>query len=116
MTEAIEAAAILREHGLPVAAAVLNAVRSPRFTSDDAPALTRAFESASAPVREAARAALEHLGHQQADTAYRDRLGSETGLPVIDLPEVIARHFDVAALARLADALAADVADTAGAA
>lgn len=116
VTEAIEAATTLREHGLPVAAAVLNAMRSPRFTADDAPALTRASESDAAPVRQAARAALEHLGHQQADAAYRERLGSETGLPVIDLPEVIARHFDVSSLARLADALAADAAGTPGAA
>ena len=38
--------------------------------------------------------------------SYRERLGAETGLPVIDLPEVIARHFDIASLATLADALA----------
>ena len=106
VSEAIEAATSLRDHGLPVAAAVLNAVRFDRFTADDAPALTDALEHGSAPVREAARVSLEHLGHQQADAAYRERLGSETGLPVIDLPEVITRRFDIASLATLADALA----------
>lgn len=108
VSEAIEAATSLRGHGLPVAAAVLNAVRFDRFAAGDAPALTGALEHGSAPVREAARAALEHLGHQQADAAYRERLGSETGLPVIDLPEIITRRFDIASLAALADALALD--------
>ena len=107
VSEAIEAAATLRGLGLPVAAAVLNVVRSPRFRADDAPALEAAMGDGPGPVHEAARSALEHLGHQESDTAYRDRLASETGLPVLELPEVITRRFDLTALGVLADAVVA---------
>lgn len=106
VSEAVEATATLREQGLPVAATVLNAVRAPRFSPDDAPALEAAAGNGAGPVHEAARAALEHLAHELSDSGYRARLAAETGLPVVDLPEVVTRRFDLTALGVLADALA----------
>lgn len=107
VSEAIEATATLREQGLPVAATVLNAVRAPRFTPADAPALEAAAGNGAGPVHEAARASLEHLAHERSDAEYRARLADETGVPVVDLPEVVTRRFDLAALGILADAIAA---------
>ena len=52
VTEAVEAAGMLRERGLPVAAAVLNGVRDRRFSESDAPALEAA---AAGPPRDRAR-------------------------------------------------------------
>ena len=77
---------------------MLNAVRAPRFTPADEPALEAAAGNGAGPVHEAARAALEHLDHERSDAAYRARLAAETGLPVLDLPEVVTRRFDLAAL------------------
>lgn len=109
VTEAIEAATSLTEHGLPMAAAVLNGVRPPRFAATDEPALTAVASSADGPVAGAARAALEYLEHQQADAAYRDRLAAESRLPVIELPHIVGRRLDLAALETLADALVGSV-------
>ncbi|WP_217915004.1 ArsA-related P-loop ATPase [Miltoncostaea marina] len=104
VTEAVEAAALLREHSLPVAATVLNGVRPVRFSLADAPALERVARG-EGPVAGAARAALAHLAHQRADAAYRERLAEGVGVPVIALPRVIGRHMDIRALERLADGL-----------
>lgn len=109
VAEAIEAAATLRGHGLPVAAAVLNGVHPPRFSPDDAPALTAVAEDPGARGG-AARAALRHLQSQEDDAVYRQRLASESGLPVIELPRVVRRRLDLEALELLADALAAGIA------
>ncbi len=111
VAEAVEAATILRGHGLPVAATVLNAVHPPRFTDADAPALEAVAGGGGAtPVREAARAALAHLDHQRTDAGYRTRLAEEAGVPVIDLPRLVRRRMDLDALGLLADALAGSVA------
>ena len=108
IAEAIEATGTLRGHGLPVAAAVLNAVHPERFSPDDAPALTTVAEDPGA-LGEAARAALRHLERQEEDHAYRERLAAESGLPVIDLPRIVRRRIDLDALELLADALAVGV-------
>jgi anion-transporting ArsA/GET3 family ATPase len=105
VTEAVEAADTLRARGLPVAAAVLNGVRAPRFTDAEEPALQAAAAGPPGPEREAAAGALEHLAHQRSDAGYRERLAAGAGLPVLELPEIVQRRFDLAALERLAAAL-----------
>jgi anion-transporting ArsA/GET3 family ATPase len=115
VAEAVEATATLRGHGLPVAAAVLNAVHPARFSSSDAPALS-AVAGAPGAVGEAARAALRHLEQQGDDAVYRARLAEESGLPVIDLPRLVRRRIDLPALELLADALTAGLASSGGAA
>jgi anion-transporting ArsA/GET3 family ATPase len=105
VSEAIEAAATLTGHGLPVAAAVLNGVHRDRFTDGDAPALEAlAAGAGEPPVRGAARGALRHLDHQRGDATYRGRLAAETGLPVIELPRLVRRGVDLEALGTLAEA------------
>lgn len=111
IAEAVEAATILRGHGLPVAATVLNGVRPIRFADDDAPALQTVASGAPPgdPVGDAARAALSHLAHQHGDAVYRARLAAEAGVPVIDLPRLVRRRMDLGALEVLADALSGTV-------
>jgi anion-transporting ArsA/GET3 family ATPase len=105
VAEAVEAAQTLVRDGMPVAAAILNGVRAERFSSADEPALEAAAGGGAAgPVREAATAALRHLELQRADAGYRERIAA-TGLPVIDLPRLVCRRFDLAALEALAGAL-----------
>jgi anion-transporting ArsA/GET3 family ATPase len=113
VSEALDAIALLRGAGLPVAATVLNGVRADRFSPDEAPHLEAAARAGASAVRAAAQAALRHLEHQVADAAYRDRLAAEGGVPLIELPEVISRRFDREALETLSDRLAAPVATTA---
>ena len=105
VTEAVEAAGILRAHGLPVAAAVLNGVRDERFADAEAPALEAAAAGPPGTNREAVTAALAHLARQRSDAGYRERLATGTGLPVLELPEIVRRRFDLAAVERLAAAL-----------
>lgn len=109
VTEAVEGAAMLREGGLPVAAAVLNGVRERRFSDSEAPALEAAAAGPQGAERDAAGAALAHLARQHADAGYRERLAAEIGLPVLELPEIVERRFDLAALERLAAALGAAI-------
>jgi anion-transporting ArsA/GET3 family ATPase len=111
VTEAVEAAGILRDAGLPVAATVLNGVRDARFAPSDAPALREAVRMADGPPREAVAAALRHLEHQERDAAYRHRLAEGSDLPVIELPELVRRRFDLTAIETLADVMAGAVAD-----
>jgi len=113
VSEALDAVALLRAAGLPVAATVLNGVRAERFSPDEAPHLEAAAHAGASAVRAAALAALQHLEHQVADAAYRDRLSAEGGVPLIELPEVISRRFDRDALEVLSDHLAAPVATAA---
>lgn len=105
VTEAVEAAETLRADGLPVAAAVLNGVRDRRFSDSDAPALEAAAAGPPGTEREAVAAALAHLARQRSDAGYRERLATGTGLPVLELPEIVGRRFDLPALERLAAAL-----------
>ena len=109
VTEAVEGAAMLREGGLPVAAAVLNGVRERRFSDSEAPALAAAAAGPPGAERDAAAAALAHLARQHADAGYRERLAAGIGLPVLELPEIVERRFDLAALERLAAALGAAI-------
>jgi anion-transporting ArsA/GET3 family ATPase len=107
VTEALEALTGLRDRGLPVALAVLNAVSPARFADDEEPALRRAAAEAPAPARDAAAAGLRHLERQRAEDEHRRRLREESGLPVLELPAVVRRRFDVPALESLAGAAAA---------
>ena len=88
MAEAIEAAATLRDRGLPVAATVLNGVRAAalrrRTTRPALEAAARRRRRAGA--RGGPRPRCAHLDHQRTDAAYRARLADEAGVPVIDLP------------------------------
>ena len=54
-------------------------------------------------------AGLRHLSEQRSDAGYRLRLAEGTGLPVLELPELVRRRFDLAALDELAGALAGAV-------
>jgi anion-transporting ArsA/GET3 family ATPase len=109
ISEAVEAAGALRERGLPVAAAVLNGVRGERFRPEEEPALAGLAATANGPPSRAAAAALRHLAAQRADAAYRRRLIEGAGLPVIELPELVRRRFDLPALEELSGALAGAV-------
>ena len=109
VTEAVEAAGMLRARGLPVAAAVLNGVRDRRFSDSEAPALEAAAAGPPGAERDAVTAALAHLARQRADAGYRSGLAAGTGLPVLELPEIVGRRFDLAALERLAAALRAAI-------
>ena len=106
VSEAVEAVGILRADGLPVAATVLNGVREPRFSPDERDALTAAAGEGTTAVRAAAQAALRHQAHEEADLDYQERL-AEAGVPVMTLPEVVLRRFDIEALEVLAGHLAA---------
>ena len=112
VSEAVEAAAALRERGMPVAAAVLNGVRGERFRPDEEPALAALAATADGPASRAAAAGLRHLSEQRSDAGYRLRLAEGTGLPVLELPELVRRRFDLAALDELAGALAGALAGT----
>lgn len=107
VSEAVEAATILRGHGLPVAAAVLNGVHPRRFSDDEGPVLERVASETDGPVGGAARAAATHLGHQRTDAEYRARLAEGCGVPVIDLPRLVRRRMDLAAVQELAARLGA---------
>ncbi len=109
VSEAVEAAAALRERGMPVAAAVLNGVRAPRFRPDEGPALAALAATADGPTSRAAFAGLRHLAEQRLDDEYRRRLADGTALPVMELPELVRRRFDLRAVEDLAEGLAAGV-------
>ncbi|MGD9695023.1 MAG: ArsA family ATPase [Thermoleophilia bacterium] len=104
VSEAAEATAHLRRHGLPVAAAVMNGMGARRFGPDDEAPLRAAAAGSADDVRAAAGLALAHLDRQRAEDAYARRLAAETGLPVTVLPRIV-RPMDRDALAVLADAL-----------
>jgi hypothetical protein len=106
VSEAVEAVGILRADGLPVAATVLNGVREARFAPDERDALAAVAAAGPTAVRAAAEAALRHLGHEEDDAEYRERL-AEAGVPVLALPEVVLRRFDVEALEVLSTHLTA---------
>jgi hypothetical protein len=106
----VDAAAALRERGMPVAAAILNGVRDPRFTPDEEPALAALAATADGPASRAAAAGLRHLADQRSDEAYRRQLAEGTSLPILELPQLIRRRFDVWALEALAAALSDAVA------
>lgn len=102
VTEAVEATEILRRQALPVAAAVLNGVREPRFGGDDEPVLRRMADAGDPRAQVAARASLEHLEGARHDAAYRERLERESGLPVTSLPQLVRRRMGVPAIEELA--------------
>ena len=110
VAEAVEAAGALRERGLPVAAAVLNGVRDARFRPDEEPALAALAATRDGPPSRAAAAGLRHLADQRSDDGYRGRLAEGTGLPVLELPELVRRRFDLRAVEELAGSLAGAVA------
>ncbi len=108
VSEAIEAAATLRERGLPVAATVLNAVRPPRFTPADEPALEAAAgngrrSGARGRARRAGAPGPRALGRAATASGWRRRPGCRCSTS----REVVTRRFDLAALGTLADAIAA---------
>ena len=105
VSEAVEAAGALRRGGMPVAAAVLNGVRDTRFRPEDAFALEALAATANGTASQAAAAGLRHLADQGCDDAYRRRLAEGTGLPVLDLPELVRRRFDLREIETLAGAL-----------
>jgi anion-transporting ArsA/GET3 family ATPase len=105
VSEAVEAAGLLRGRGLPVAAAILNGVRDARFAAVEEPALAAVAAAQDGPVSRAAAAGLRRLADQRSDAAYRRRLAEGTRLPVLELPELVRRRFGLDALGALADAL-----------
>lgn len=106
VTEAIEAVQRLRDLGLPVAAAILNGMRSERFTDADEPVL-RAVAGAheDGPVAVAARTALTLLEGRRHDVAQRERLAREAALPVTVLPQLVRRRMGVDGIHELASSL-----------
>ncbi len=109
VSEAIEATEALRQRDLPVAAAVMNAVRSSVATEGDEPALSRvAADAVPGPERAAARAALATLVAARHDATELAQLAAGTALPVAALPEVADLRPGSGGLERLAAALMAD--------
>lgn len=116
VSEAIEAVATLRDRGLPVAAAVMNAVRSSTVMATDAPPLAAVVAGAGADAaRAAARAALDTLVAARHDADETTSLRVGTGLPVASLPQVSDLRPGSGGLERLAAALMADPALAGGA-
>ena len=93
---------------MPVAAAVLNGVRDARFAPTRTPSPSRPSRRrpTGRPALAAAAAGLRHLAEQGADDGYRRRLAEGTGLPVLELPELVRRRFDLRDIETLAGALA----------
>ncbi len=116
VSEAIEAVATLRDRGLPVAAAVMNAVRSSTVMATDEPPLAAVVTGAGTDAeRAAARAALDMLVAARHDADETTSLRVGTGLPVASLPEVADLRPGSGGLERLAAALMADPALVGGA-
>jgi anion-transporting ArsA/GET3 family ATPase len=90
MSEALEAIATLRDRGLPVACAVVNAVRRSAFGPADVRALQQAMASAAArsPERAAARASLAAAAGAAHDDREVEGLAREAGIPVAVLSAV----------------------------
>lgn len=109
VTEALETADTLRASGLPVALAVMNAVRPRRFSPDEAEALRRARERIASdgvePLTAALDAARDELEHYDEQSAQGRRFAEGVGVPMIELPEIDHRRFDLVAVRALADAL-----------
>ncbi len=109
VSEAIEAVAALRERDLPVAAAIINAMRASQMTpADEAPLRAVAGGTAGDAERAAARAAIDTLVAARHDADEAEALVRGTGLPVVSLPEVADLQPGSGGLERLAAALMAD--------
>ena len=115
VSEAVEAVAALRERDLPVAAAVMNAVRESAFMdADEAPLAAVASSIGGVAARAAATAGLADLmaaRHDQAELAAR-AIG--TNVPVVSLPDVPDLRPGSGGLERLAAALMTDPAIVGG--
>jgi anion-transporting ArsA/GET3 family ATPase len=101
VTEAIEAAGLLRHKGLPLAAAVMNGMRPARFGDDEEPVLSQVAGGADAMAARAASAALEHLRGQRHDRRYLRRLGEGTAVPVLPLEQLVRGRMERDGLRRL---------------
>jgi anion-transporting ArsA/GET3 family ATPase len=109
VSEAIEAVAALRARDLPVAAAIINAVRASQVTpGDEAPLRTVADGTGGETERAAAQAAVDTLVAARHDADEAEALARGTGLPVASLPEVADLRPGSGGLERLAAALMAD--------
>lgn len=114
VTEAIETATTLHARGLPVALAVMNAVSPHRFSPDEAEILDAARarltrDAGDEPDRAALEAALDaaqaDLEQNREQGSQGRRLAAGVGVPMIELPEIDHRRFDLVAVRSLADAL-----------
>jgi len=109
VSEAIEAVDALRARNLPVAAAIINAVRASQMTAaDEAPLRAVADGTAGEAERAAARAAIDTLVAARHDADESEALARGTGLPVVSLPEVADLQPGSGGLERLAAALMSD--------
>jgi len=109
VSEAIEAVEALRQRDLPVAAAVINAVRASQMTAaDEAPLRAVADGTAGEAERAAARAAIDTLVAARHDADASEALARGAGLPVVSLPEVADLQPGSGGLERLAAALMCD--------
>ncbi|HJZ62260.1 MAG TPA: ArsA-related P-loop ATPase [Miltoncostaeaceae bacterium] len=108
VSEALDAAAELAERELPAALAVLNAMHTPRFSAGDDAALEAAL--GAGPLPPAERAALEAAHARRVreldEQGLLERLRDGVGLPVLELPCLIARQIDLPALEGVAEDLA----------
>lgn len=113
VTEAIETAETLRRRGLPVALAVMNAMGRRRFEPSEADTLRAAAtllagegDDPDAPGMAAAlEAALGELERGEEHAGQAARLAAGVHLPVVELPHLEHRRFDLVAVQALADAL-----------
>lgn len=111
VTEAIETADHLRDAGLPVALAVMNGVRRRRFAPAEAEVVRRtaarlaADPSSGEGLVAATGAAVADLDRSDEEDAQGVRLATGTRLPVVELPEIAHRRFDLVAVRALSEAL-----------
>ena len=116
VSEAVESVAALCERDLPVAAAVMNAVRASVFMDvDEAPLIAVAASTGGAAARAAAAAGLADLIAARHDQAEIAALAIGTNLPVVSLPDVADLRPGSGGLERLAAALMTDPAIGGGA-
>jgi anion-transporting ArsA/GET3 family ATPase len=114
VTEAVEAAAALRARNLPVALAVMNAAAERRFDAGDERAMASAAGALRATpegragegVLAALDAGLAHRDRQIDDAEHAERLAAGVGVPVLELPALVRRRLDLAAVGELADIVA----------
>ena len=117
VNETIDLSRSLLEDGLDLDAVIVNGLYPARFRDQEVEELTAALgRTRSQLSRSALRAAISEHARGQTQQAQRDRLQAEVNGRVVDMPYVFADHLGREHLEHLAQALAEQLDQTAGAA
>lgn len=104
VSEALDAIERLRASGLPVAAAILNAMTPVRFSDEDVSALEAAQRESNGSARHAIETAMAEAARATREAEHADEL--EAGaLPVLKLPLIARGASSALALERLAESI-----------